>query len=184
MAQVFDLKKFRTERKISQKELAAKLGCAQSFLSAVEHGKRVLPTNMIDELEKAYGFDNIDDYMVEREEKPSVAPGTVTDSDIDNAVVNSPGGTVLVNEFGDKLSKEDMLKMLKITKDTVDSEVAKHDAACSTAAPAEDQTKLGTLIELLSSAEKRYQEMKEKADNMERENNILRAKLEAYESKK
>ena len=58
---VFDFKRFRQEKKITQVELAELLSCKQSFISLVESGKRPLPQPMIDILESKFG--NTDDYI-------------------------------------------------------------------------------------------------------------------------
>lgn len=58
---VFDFKRFRQDKKITQVELAELLFCKQSFISLVESGKRPLPQPMIDILESKFG--NTDDYI-------------------------------------------------------------------------------------------------------------------------
>ena len=49
--QLFDLHRFRTERNISQKDLAIATRRSQSFLSVIEHGKRSAPKAFLEELE-------------------------------------------------------------------------------------------------------------------------------------
>ena len=46
--QIFDLRTFRADHKVSQKELAERFGRPQSFLSAIEHGKRSAPPALLD----------------------------------------------------------------------------------------------------------------------------------------
>lgn len=58
---VFDFKRFRQEKKFTQVEAAELLSCAQSFISAVESGKRRMPQQMIDVLESKFG--DTDDYI-------------------------------------------------------------------------------------------------------------------------
>ena len=50
--QLFDLHRFRTERNISQKDLAIATRRSQSFLSVIEHGKRSAPKAFLEELNK------------------------------------------------------------------------------------------------------------------------------------
>ena len=53
--ETFDLKRFRTDKNLTQIEITQLLGCAQSFISAVENGRRSLPSNMIEILQSKYG---------------------------------------------------------------------------------------------------------------------------------
>lgn len=52
---LFDLKAFRKDKKITQIELTTILDCRQSFISAIESGKRTLPKEKIDILREKYG---------------------------------------------------------------------------------------------------------------------------------
>ena len=51
---MFDLKRFRKEHKISQKDLAEALDVAQSFISQIENGKNQMPESMLDKLSALY----------------------------------------------------------------------------------------------------------------------------------
>jgi len=64
--QLFDLKAFRKDKKITQIELTTILDCRQSFISAIESGKRTLPKEKIDILREKYG--DISDYITEKED--------------------------------------------------------------------------------------------------------------------
>lgn len=64
--EVFDLKQFRADRKITQNELTEVLDCRQSFLSSVENGKRQLPKEKISILQSKYG--DISDYITTKED--------------------------------------------------------------------------------------------------------------------
>lgn len=64
--ELFDLKRFRRDKKITQIQLTETLGCKQSFISAVESGKRDLPKDKISILESKYG--DITDYITIKED--------------------------------------------------------------------------------------------------------------------
>ena len=64
--EVFDLKRFRSDKKVTQAELTSILECRQSFISAIESGKRALPKDKMDILEKKYG--DISDYITAKED--------------------------------------------------------------------------------------------------------------------
>lgn len=64
--EVFDLKRFRSDKKITQAELTTILECRQSFISAIESGKRALPKDKRDILENKYG--DISDYITTKED--------------------------------------------------------------------------------------------------------------------
>lgn len=64
--EVFDLKRFRSDKKITQAELTTVLDCRQSFISAIESGKRALPKDKRDILENKYG--DISDYITAKED--------------------------------------------------------------------------------------------------------------------
>jgi predicted transcriptional regulator len=58
---LFDLKQFRKDKKITQNDLTIILNCKQSFISAVESGRRTLPKDKIKILESKFG--DISDYI-------------------------------------------------------------------------------------------------------------------------
>ena len=58
----FDLKRFRFEQRIRQREIMDVLGCVQSFVSQIEHGDRPMPNGTIAKLRERYG-DVIDRYL-------------------------------------------------------------------------------------------------------------------------
>lgn len=62
---MFDLKRFRKERKISQVALADQLGVGQSFISQIESGKDPMPDLLIKKLSDIYHVNNISDYLIE-----------------------------------------------------------------------------------------------------------------------
>lgn len=51
----FELKRFRSDKKLTQVEIAEILDCNQNFISRVESGIRQLPQAKVDILEKLYG---------------------------------------------------------------------------------------------------------------------------------
>jgi len=60
---MIDLKRFRSDKNISQKELCAVLGVAQSYLSAIENGDRPLNAKRFELLYQHYG-DVVLDYRI------------------------------------------------------------------------------------------------------------------------
>lgn len=62
---MFDLKRFRKERKLSQTVLADALGVGQSFISQIESGKDPMPDAFIKKLADIYNVKNISDYIVD-----------------------------------------------------------------------------------------------------------------------
>jgi phage repressor protein C with HTH and peptisase S24 domain len=61
---MFDLKKFRIEKKITQDELASMLGCKQGFISQVEKGKSKIPADWMEKLNISYG-NEIEEYIID-----------------------------------------------------------------------------------------------------------------------
>lgn len=62
---MFDLKRFRKERKLKQTGLADALGVGQSFISQIESGKDPIPDALIKKLADIYNVKNISDYIVD-----------------------------------------------------------------------------------------------------------------------
>lgn len=67
---IFDLKRFRTDKKLTQVCIAELFGCKQNFISQIESGQKTLPSDKIDqsrlshtllELQKAQDKAVIDD---------------------------------------------------------------------------------------------------------------------------
>lgn len=53
--QIFDLKRFRIEKKLTQNDLADILGCKQVFISRIEKGERQIPKEKLDILQSKFG---------------------------------------------------------------------------------------------------------------------------------
>ena len=71
---MFDLKRFREERKISQREISQKTGVAQSFISQIESGKDPMPDALVSKLKEIYHIDDISDYIKEKPKTASESP--------------------------------------------------------------------------------------------------------------
>ena len=69
--QLFDLHRFRTERNISQKDLAIATRRSQSFLSVIEHGKRSAPKAFLEELAEMYKVENMTMYSISVQTYPT-----------------------------------------------------------------------------------------------------------------
>ena len=78
---MFDLKRFRKENKISQKELSEVLGVAQSFISQIENGKDPMPEAMLQKISDNYKLNNLAKYEIEdpNEILPPISRGELKD---------------------------------------------------------------------------------------------------------
>lgn len=61
---MFDLKRFRREKKISQQDFASAMECGQSFISQIENGKDRMPGTWIDKIANIYNVTNIEEYII------------------------------------------------------------------------------------------------------------------------
>jgi|GEM_PF-958216 transcriptional regulator with XRE-family HTH domain len=61
---MFDLKRFRREKKISQQDFASAMECGQSFISQIENGKDRMPDTWIDKIANIYNVTNIEEYII------------------------------------------------------------------------------------------------------------------------
>lgn len=64
--EVFDLKRFRKEKKLTQKQLAEILNCEQPFISKVEKEERLFPESMLSTIKDIYG--DITEYITIKED--------------------------------------------------------------------------------------------------------------------
>lgn len=164
--QIFDLKRFREERKVTQKKLSELLNRPQSFLSAIEHGKRSAPDAMLDQLAHEYKVDNISDYLSDHPEVDEYAEAGV--KDVHDAIVNSPGGLILMTNLEGKLGSKDLTSLLKLIKGLSHEEQAALPPPPSTP---QDGAIAMNLVELLKNEQARN-------IGLEKENKELRAEVE------
>ena len=61
---MFDLKRFRREKKISQQDFASAMECGQSFITQIENGKDRMPDTWIDKIANIYSITNIEEYII------------------------------------------------------------------------------------------------------------------------
>lgn len=66
----YDLKRLRTDHKITQKELADRLKVTQGFLSSVEKWRNPFPDDRIDDLQKVFPDVDLTEYEVSDEDVP------------------------------------------------------------------------------------------------------------------
>jgi transcriptional regulator with XRE-family HTH domain len=59
---MFDLKGFRKDRKLSQKQISEILGIGTSFISQIETGKDPMPSYIPDKLADAFGKEEVEKY--------------------------------------------------------------------------------------------------------------------------
>ena len=149
--QLFDLHRFRTERNISQKDLAIATRRSQSFLSVIEHGKRSAPKAFLEELAEMYKVDNINDYL-------SDYPADIKDKSLNQ--INSPRAIMLNNSNAKNLNLDEIVRL--ISAKTSGSEIS-------------------NLIGLLVKSEERCQAAEKRVLELEKEVSDLRAKLSKTE---
>ncbi|MBD5195092.1 MAG: helix-turn-helix transcriptional regulator [Bacteroidales bacterium] len=146
--QLFDMKSFRLERKITQQEVAEAVNVNKSFINAIEHGKRSAPPGVLNELARIYQVEDISQYLYDP--APAMEIKNVRSSNI-----NSPGGVVVPSETLNKVPKEDLDRIL--IKDVSNSDSNGTDATSSMA---------DRLFQLLKLAEDRYERERQKADEL------------------
>lgn len=61
--QRIDLKRFRKERRLTQKSVSEATGYQQCHVSSIENGKTSAPNAFINKLQQVYGVGNIRDYV-------------------------------------------------------------------------------------------------------------------------
>jgi len=79
--QIFDLKRFRRENKITQVELAALFECKQNFISRIESGEKPLPADKLAILQSKYG--DITEYFSDISELPQRKKVTLSEDSLD-----------------------------------------------------------------------------------------------------
>lgn len=163
--QIFDLKRFRADHKVTQKELSELLDRPQSFLSAIEHGKRSAPPAMLDALADAYKVENISDYLSDPTATDKYEEAGV--KDVHDAIVNSPGGVILMTNLEGKLANKDLVNLLKTIKG-LSADEQEHTPPQPTV---QDTAMTASLIEMLKNEQARNIEL-------DKENKELRAEVE------
>ena len=169
--QIFDLKTFRSDYNLTQKEIAEAVKRPQSFLSAIEHGKRSAPPGFLDDLTRLYDVDNISDYLRDRDE-----PTFGEVKNVKDAIVNSPGGLILLNEFDDRLTAKDILRILSIEEETREKEIKQLPPQ----APPPESSTVAELVRLLSESQARCNSAEARVKELE----LLVADLQAQLPKK
>lgn len=66
---VFDLKRFRCDKKLTQKDVAAIFGCTQNFISNIESGVKAIPSDKVAILQERFG--DIADYFTDELPTPT-----------------------------------------------------------------------------------------------------------------
>lgn len=191
--QIFDLKRFRQDHGLTQKQVSEAVHRPQSFLSAIEYGRRSAPAALLDELVHLYKVDNISDYLSD----PPVEDQDAVE-DVKNSIVNSPGGTVLVNEFANRLTHEEIRKILdieanawksKLIENGIDPETFhKHPSSDPSPEPqtTHDTSTVAELVKLLAASESRnrdadtkIRELEKRISELESENVSLKTEIES-----
>ncbi len=133
---MFDLKGFRKDRKLSQKQISEILGIGTSFISQIETGKDPMPSYIPDKLADAFGKEEVEKYHREssyaameaerilrkRYLLPSSAgfysrrhaqSGDATDVDLEFAAVASQADSEWIDRVLKALERRDELAMLQ-----------------------------------------------------------------------
>lgn len=84
---IFDLKKFRKEKKLTQKELAERLGYVPSYITNIETGREKPSNNLLDRIEEVFGI-NLDEYRdyLQGNRQSNVINGDVSNSQVSQTV--------------------------------------------------------------------------------------------------
>lgn len=162
--QLFDLKRFRTERGLTQTEVANAVDMPQSFLSAIERGKRTASKALLNHLTRIYKVDDITEYLSD-----PVPSSTQIVRDVKNSIINSPGGIYLPKEIAQNLSKAELIRLLSLEGQPSGERTPYLSPDAST-----------TLVNLLAAAEERYMRERAKVEELEEEVGRLRIELKQY----
>ena len=105
------IRALRDEKGVSQKEMAAALGVSAAYLSALEHGRRGVPSWPL--IQKIVGYFNI--IWDEAEDLQRLAAASHPRVTVDTAGL-SPAATLLANRLAgmiEKLSEADIAELLQ-----------------------------------------------------------------------
>ncbi len=111
------IRALRRERGLTQKEMAAALGVSAAYLSALEHGRRGVPTWTL--IQKIIGYFNI--IWDDAEELQRLAAASHPRLRIDTSGL-SPAATELVNLLGagiGSLAEEDVRRLAAIVREAL-----------------------------------------------------------------
>ncbi|MBZ9796886.1 helix-turn-helix domain-containing protein [Mesorhizobium sp. ES1-4] len=104
------LRALRTERGVSQKDMAAAIGVSPAYLSALEHGRRGAPTWTL--IQKIIGYFNI--IWDDAEELARLAEASHPRVKLDTAGL-SPAATELANLLAENIEKLDEAELRRVT---------------------------------------------------------------------
>lgn len=92
---LINLKQFRKERGLTQRQLGAALHLPQSSVSYLENGLQEVTDYLISSIKKAFKLDNLDDYVYERKTYHNPDVAYLTKRDKKNAVFEGDWNDVL-----------------------------------------------------------------------------------------
>jgi transcriptional regulator with XRE-family HTH domain len=104
------LRALRSERGVSQKDMAAAIGVSAAYLSALEHGRRGAPTWTL--IQKIIGYFNI--IWDDAEELARLAQNSNPRVKLDTSGL-SPAATELANLMAETIEKLDEAELRRIT---------------------------------------------------------------------
>lgn len=104
------LRALRSERGVSQKDMAAAIGVSAAYLSALEHGRRGAPTWTL--IQKIIGYFNV--IWDDAEDLARLAETSHPRVKLDTSGL-SPAATELANLLADNIEKLDETELRRIT---------------------------------------------------------------------
>lgn len=104
------IRALRCERGVSQKEMAAALGVSAAYLSALEHGRRGVPTWTL--IQKIIGYFNV--IWDDAEELQRLAQSSHPRVRVDTSGL-SPAATELANLLADTIGRLDEADIARLT---------------------------------------------------------------------
>ena len=137
---VFDLKRIRLEKKISQVKLAELTNYPQSFISVIERGKASAPQELIDKVVSIFGIENIDEYISEvanpnlkkKVAKRGKRDGKSADAaHVIDSAASSPEQAIVSNFLELLKKKEEKIEKLEAENETLRKELAAYKEATS-----------------------------------------------------
>ena len=165
--QRFDLKSFRDRNNLSQKEISEAVNLPQSFLSAIENGKKSAPHTFLDDLVRIYNVDNISDYIIERKD-----PQSPKIQNVKEAMVNSEGLNINLNGIKSDVAAALINLLGKYLPQEGDNSTILTDQVSE-----KNPSSFEMLVELLKKSEERNAAAQQKIQALEKEVFELKSKL-------
>lgn len=172
--QGFDLKSFREKKKLSQKDISEAVNLPQSFLSAIENGKKSAPDSFIDDLARIYNEENISDYITDRKELQEAKYQYIKQT-----MVNSEGVNLTLTGIKSDVASE----LIKELGKAFPNEFGKSFNEIKQL-PEHQESTIQILLNLLMNSESRFNVAQQRIQELEKEIFDLKSKLPRRNIKK